>query len=88
MSFIPNADLWRLNWIATRNGKNSLTDGCPVMALGHNAPILLALPGIESPGWVRCVLPAKPDCTVHVCLDVRLEDYYQLPVHPACRRDS
>ena len=79
--YIPNKTLRRLNGIAIKNGKNSLTDDCPVLRDGFNAPVFLALRGIDSGGWVRCMIPATPDCSDHVYLDVRLEDYENLPIH-------
>jgi hypothetical protein len=49
------------------------------------APVFRALPGIDSAGWVRCVIPATPDCTVQVCLDLRVKDFEMLPVHGGFR---
>src|SRR5690242_3396154 len=77
---IPNKELRRLNKIAAKHGRNRLTDDCPVLKDGYDVPIFLALPGIDSLGWVRCQIPATPDCTVQVFLDVRDVDFDRLPV--------
>lgn len=77
--FIPNGVLRRLNRVAERHGKRYMSDDCPVLNEGESVPVLRAFSGIDSAGWVRCEVPATPDCTVHVFLDVRLEDFGALP---------
>ena len=79
--YIPNGTLRRLNKIANKNGKNSLTDDCPVLRDGLNAPIFFAVPGIDTPGWVRCMIPATQECEDHVCLDIQSDEFDDLPVY-------
>ena len=77
--YIPNALLHRYNRIAEKNKKRSLTEDCPILKDGHNAPIFLALPGIDATGWVRCQIPAVPECSSQVFLDIRQQDFDDLP---------
>ena len=79
--FIPNKTLRRLNRIAAKHSMDSLQNDCPVLRDGWNAPILLALPGIEAAGWVRCMIPAAPDCLTPVFLDIQGAEFYKLPLH-------
>ena len=79
--YIPNRTLRRLNKIANKHGRNCLTDDCPVLQNGYAAPIFLAHPGFYTTGWVRCMIPATPDCEIQVCLDIQFEEFYDLPVH-------
>ena len=79
--YIPKGTLRRLNKIAHKHDMNSLTDDCPVLRDGYAAPIFLAVPSIDTMGWVRCMIPATPDCTVQVCLDIQCEEFCDLPVH-------
>jgi len=83
VKYIPSHRLPELNYIAAKHRKNSLVDDCPVLKEPYHVPISLALPGIDSTGWVRCLVPATPDCSVQVCLDVRQEDFDCLPLYPA-----
>jgi hypothetical protein len=78
--FIPNKTLRRLNKIAAKHGMNCLTDDCPILRDGYAAPILMALPGVDTTGWVRCMIPATPDCSIHVFLDIQSDDFSSLPV--------
>lgn len=77
--YIPNKTLKKLNKIALRHGMNCLTDDCPVLRDGFNAPVFSHF-HVDTVGWVRCVIPATPDCSHHVCLDVRKEDFEALPL--------
>lgn len=77
--WIPNDILKRLNEKAHKAGGKSMTEDCPILTGGHNAPIFRALPGIEKAGWYECVLPATPDCLSHVLLSVSESDYAALP---------
>lgn len=86
--FIPNKTLRRLNRIAVKNGMNSLTEDCPVLRDGYNVPILLAVPGIDAVGWVRCMIPATPDQAEHVFLDVPSDEFEKLPVHSSLLRSQ
>lgn len=79
--FIPNRTLRRLNKIALKHGKNCLTDDCPVLRDGFATPIVLAVPNIDTVGWVRCLIPATPDCEKQVVLDIQCDEYKALPVH-------
>lgn len=79
--FIPNKTLRRLNRIAAKHGMNSLTDDCPVLRDGYNVPVLFSLDDIDALGWVRCMIPATPDLTVNVCLDVPFDEFQKLPLH-------
>jgi hypothetical protein len=78
--FIPNKTLRRLNKIAAKHGMSCLTDDCPILRDGYAAPILMALPGVDTTGWVRCMIPATPDCSIHVFLDIQNSDLGSLPV--------
>jgi hypothetical protein len=79
--YIPNRTLRRLNKIAHKHGMNSLTDDCPVLQDCYTAPIFFAHSGCDTTGWVRCMIPATPDCEIQVCLDIQCEDFYDLPVY-------
>lgn len=78
--YIPNKTFQRLNKIALKHGKNCMTDDCPVLRDGHAAPIFFAVSNIDTTGWVRCMRPATPDCTVHVFLDIQLDQFNKLPI--------
>lgn len=79
IKYIPADRLAKLNGKAKKHGKNYMADEAPIMLGEYNVPVFFAQPGIDSAFWVRCVLPANPDCTSHVCLDVRTDDYDKLP---------
>lgn len=79
--FIPNRTLRRLNKIALKHGKNCLTDDCPVLRDGFATPIVLAVPNIDTVGWVRCLIPATPDCEKQVVLDIQCDEFNALPIH-------
>lgn len=78
--YIPAKTLRRLNKIAIKHGKYCLTDDCPVLVEGKNVPIVLSIPNFTDGGWVRCQIPATSDCLNHVCIDIRHEDFDELPV--------
>lgn len=79
--FIPNRTLRRLNRIAHENGKNHLADDCPVLSDRYAAPIFVASRCIDTTGWVRCLIPATPDCEKQVVLDIQCDEFNALPVH-------
>lgn len=79
--YIPNRTLRRLNKIAIKHGKKSLTDDCPILRDGFNAPIFLAHPGFDETGWIRCMIPATPDGETTVLLDIQFEEFNALPIH-------
>jgi len=57
-----------------------LTDDCPALASGKKSPIFLSIPNFDTVGWVRCMIPVDEDCDVKVFLDVREDDFDELPV--------
>lgn len=78
--YIPAKTLKRLNKIAIKHGKYCLTDDCPVLTEGKNVPIFLSIPDFAEGGWTRCQIPATSDCSNHVFLDIRHEDFDELPI--------
>jgi hypothetical protein len=67
---IPREQIKRLNATAVKHVKTSLSSDCPALKGGHNLPVLLALPSMDSVGWVRCIVPVSSGCGTHVHLGI------------------
>jgi hypothetical protein len=78
--YIPARTLKKLNKLAIKHGKYCLTDDCPVLKEGKNVPIVLSIPSFDDGGWVRCQIPATGNCLNHVFLDIRPQDFENLPL--------
>lgn len=78
IKYIPADKLAKLNAKAKRHGKNYIAPDAPVCD-GYNVPVFFAQPGIDSAFWVRCLIPADPDCNSHAFLDVATGDFEKLP---------
>ena len=75
--YIPGNRAKRLNAKAKKNKRSYMAEETPTLIGGFNLPVVGVLP-LE--GWVRCTVPATPDCREPVSLDLTWEDYYDLPL--------
>lgn len=83
MKYIKKTELGKINNRAKQYGMKSLSDNAPVLVGNCNVPVFLAIPSIDTLGWVRCEVPTTPDCETHAILDIWHEGFNKLADIPS-----
>jgi hypothetical protein len=83
VKYIPGNIAKRRNAKAMRRKRNYMADETPKLVGGYNLPIVGYMPLDQE--WLRCTVPATPDCTQPVNIDTTWADYDKLPVMPSTK---